>query len=281
MPVLALLLFALPALTSAEPPPIRIAIIIDDLGNSLTRGREAVALPAALTYAILPMRPHSRTIAEHAHRHGKEVMLHLPMQALDNRRMGPGGLHDAMDRSALQQALQTGLGAVPHVAGVNNHMGSLLTRRPLAMDWLMEELSCIGDLYFVDSRTDVRSIARQRARRAGVANAQRDVFLDNEADVGYIRNQLAKLITLARRHGSAVGIGHPYPETLAVLAEVLPRLAKVGIEVVPVSQLVERQRGPKIWHACSSHLQTAAKNSRPLPSSICCDAPASRSSPLD
>lgn len=263
MRVLALLLLAIPAQSFADPPSLRIAIIIDDLGYSLKKGREAVALPGALTYSVLPMRPHSRAIAQHAHRHGKEVMLHLPMQARDNRRMGPGGLHDAMDRSGLQQMLQAGLDAVPHVAGVNNHMGSLLTRRTLPMDWLMQELRCIGGLYFVDSRTDVRSVARERARDAGIANAQRDVFLDNEADVGYIRNQLAKLIRRARRYGSAIGIGHPYPETLSVLADVLPRLAKVGIEVVPVSELVERQREPTTWHACSSHLQTAAKNSRP------------------
>jgi hypothetical protein len=273
-------LLCLPLSSAAADEPARVAIIIDDLGNSLDRGREAVALPASVTYAVLPLRPYSRRIAELAHLEGKEVMLHLPMQAMGRRWLGPAGLHDQMGRADVAEALQVGLEDVPHVAGVNNHMGSRLTQQPQAMRWLMESLQCAGDLYFVDSRTDVRTVARNVAREVGLPNAERDVFLDNEINAAYVRSQFDRLIRHARRHGSAIGIGHPHAETLAALAQLLPQLADQGVEVVPVSQLVERRNPPK-WHACSSPLQTAAKRSKPSPSSICCDAPASRSSPPD
>jgi polysaccharide deacetylase 2 family uncharacterized protein YibQ len=277
---LAACLLWLPLGGVAADEPARVAIIIDDLGNSLDRGREAVALPAAVTYSVLPLRPYSRRIAELAHLEGKEVMLHLPMQAMGRGWLGPAGLHDRMERADVAAALQLSLDGVPHVAGVNNHMGSRLTQQPQAMRWLMESLRCAGDLYFVDSRTDVRTVARHIAREVGLPNAERDVFLDNEIDAEYVRSQFERLIRYARRHGSAIGIAHPHPETLAALAQLLPLLADQGVEVVPVSQLVERRNPPK-WHACSSPLQTAAKRSRPLPSSICCGAPASRSSPPD
>lgn len=259
---LVLLLCLLLALPAAAQPPIRVAIIIDDLGNSRQLGRQAVDLPGALTYAILPMRPYSREIARRAHERGKEVMLHLPMQTIDGRALGAGGLHLDMARQEFARQLVASLSAVPHVSGINNHMGSLLTQHPGAMRWLMEDLQCFDRLYFVDSRTDMRSVAGRYAQEAGLPSAARDVFLDNEQDENYVRDQFRRLLETARRRGSAVGIGHPYPETLAVLAEELPLLAARGFQLVPVSRLVERQRNEKLWHASSSPLPTAAKSSR-------------------
>lgn len=244
-------------------PAVRVAIIIDDLGNNLSLGRRAVDLPGALTYAVLPELQHSRELALRAHQRGKEIMLHLPMQTADGRLMGPGGLNMDMTREAFARQVKANLDAVPFVAGVNNHMGSLLTRHPGAMRWLMEDLKSLGSYYFVDSRTDVRTVARDFARQEGLANAQRDVFLDNQQDEDYIRGQLRTLIRKARKNGSAIAIGHPYSETINVLTEMLPRLAAKGIELVPVSELVETQRSEQLWHASSSPLQTAAKSSKP------------------
>jgi polysaccharide deacetylase 2 family uncharacterized protein YibQ len=262
---LFILLSALPVLLLASAgaqQPVRIAIIIDDLGNNLTLGREAINLPGALTYSVLPRRPHSAEIALRAHTEGKEVMLHLPMQTTDGREMGPGGLHMNMSRVEFARQVRTSLAAIPYVSGVNNHMGSLLTQHSGAMRWLMEDLACFDRLYFVDSRTDVRTVARNLARAAGLSNAQRDVFLDNQQDAEYVRAQLRRLVAKARRQGSAIGIGHPYPETLRVLAEELPVLAAQGIQLLPVSRLVERERNNRLWHASSSPLPTVAKNSR-------------------
>ena len=243
--------------------PVRIAIIIDDLGNNLQLGLQAVDLPGALTYAVLPRLPYSGEVARSAHGQGKEVMLHMPMQTGDGRALGPGGLHDAMSREDFAREVQANLETVPHVVGVNNHMGSLLTQQVEAMRWLMQDLRCAGDLYFVDSRTDVRTVARDLARESGLANAQRDVFLDNDVAPEAVREQLQRLVEKAKRRGSAIGIGHPYPQTLAVLAEELPLLADQGVQLVSVSNLVEPRRNTQSWHVCSSPLQTAAKNSKP------------------
>lgn len=260
---LAVLLGCLLTLTAAAQGPVQIAIIIDDLGNNRSLGERALALPGPLTYAVLPQLPHSVALARGAHDSGREVMLHLPMEAADGRPLGPGGLHSALSREAFTRMLRANLVAVPHVVGVNNHMGSLLTRDPDAMRWLMEDLGCYDRLYFVDSRTDVRTVARGMARAAGLANAQRDVFLDNRQDADYVRAQFDRLVAIAHQRGSAIGIGHPYPETLTVLAERLPTLAEQGVELVPVSRLVKIERSEKLWHASSSPWQTVAKNSKP------------------
>lgn len=260
---LLLLYCALALHTAAAHPGPRVAIIIDDLGNSMASGEQALALPGALTYAILPQLPYSTEIAQRAHAAGREVMLHLPMQAREDRALGPGALTRAMDRFEFARTLRASLASVPHVAGVNNHMGSLLTGDPSAMRWLMEDLACHDRLYFIDSRTDVRTLAARFAREAGLWHAERDVFLDHVQDEAAITAQFRRLLALARRNGSAIGIGHPYPETLAVLARELPLLEAEGIELVPASRLVEQERSHRLWHASSSPWPTVAKNSRP------------------
>jgi polysaccharide deacetylase 2 family uncharacterized protein YibQ len=126
---------------------------------------------------------------------------------------------------------------VPHAQGINNHMGSALTQERRPMEWLMKE---IGDLnfFFVDSRTTPKTIAAGVARRNNLLTSSRDIFLDNDTSVYDIDVQFRKLIRMAKRKGTAIAIGHPYPETLAYLELAIPQLADEGIKIIPASNLV-------------------------------------------
>jgi len=77
------------------------------------------------------------------------------------------------------------------------------------------------------------------AAEAKVPFIARDVFLDNEQNDSYISGQIHKLVSLSLKHSKAVGICHPYPETIAVLQREAPRLRSLGVEIVGVSSLVE------------------------------------------
>lgn len=240
------------ATTWGEPhhyPQAAISIIIDDLGNLVDRDTRAINLPGKVTYAFLPHTPHAKELAELAHQHNKEVMLHLPMESITHDALGPGGLTLEMDRNQLTAQLQSDLRAVPYVAGINNHMGSLLTQHPGHMTWLMQELGKL-DLYFVDSYTTKTSVIKEVANRNWVPNIRRDVFLDSDRDPEQIEFQFRRLIKKALKNGVAVGIGHPYPETLAILEKELPKLGAHNIKLLPVSQLVNRHlQRVKTWRA--------------------------------
>jgi uncharacterized protein len=234
-----LLLLALSAAVRAQAPSPRIAIIIDDLGNQQAAGERVIALPGPVTCAILPGSPWSRALAERAHAGNKEILVHLPMQAANYRgRTEPGMLTLDMNRAEIVAAVDHALAAVPHAVGLNNHRGSLLTRHPEYMQWLMAELRGHPPLFFIDSYTTHHSIALRIAAENGVRAVKRDVFLDAERSPDSVRAEFERLKTLARRNGSAVAIGHPHDETLALLEAELPGLDDAGYELVPVSALL-------------------------------------------
>jgi polysaccharide deacetylase 2 family uncharacterized protein YibQ len=225
-----------PGAPAGELAPV--AIVIDDLGNRRSDDLRALELPGPLTYAFLPHTPHAASLARIAHSLGKQVLVHLPMEALSRRALGPGGLTAALARHQFERRIHAALDAVPHASGVSNHMGSLLTTMPQPMDWLMQVLAGRGGWLFLDSRTTTETVAERRAIAAGVATTRRDVFLDNEPTPEAIHAQLDRLLSKARRHGTAVAIGHPHPETVAVLARELPRLRRRGGRLAPLSEVV-------------------------------------------
>jgi polysaccharide deacetylase 2 family uncharacterized protein YibQ len=254
-------LFVLPAsafaadVVGVDNPVPAIALIIDDLGNQRAPGKRAVFLPGPVACAFLPEGPFTRELAHEAHARDKEVMLHLPMQAtgpLQNTH-GAGVLTLDMTRLQYLATLKRDLSVIPHVSGLNNHMGSLLTRHPGNMAWLMQALREHGNLFFVDSRTTSATVARRMAYEYGIPSSERNVFLDNEPEVPAIRRQFQRLLAIARRDGTALAIGHPYPATIEVLKEELQRLGQSGVRLVPVAQLIELQKDRQLaWQTSLS-----------------------------
>ena len=231
-----LLLFASGSVATAPP---RIAIIIDDLGYRLDEGTRAIALPGPITYAVLPDTPRARTLARLAHEHGKEVLLHLPLQARADREGDePDSIHLDMTREEFGSTFAAALSSVPHAVGINNHRGSLLTRHPGHMRWLMEEIQAREPLFFIDSYTTHRSVALQIARETGVDARRRDVFLDPDPSPETVAREFERMKRLATRRGAVVAIGHPYPATLDLLERELPQLEAQGFELVTISELV-------------------------------------------
>jgi len=256
----------------ADEQPINVALIMDDMGNSLELGERALRLRGDLTYAFLPHTPYAIQLAEIAHSMHREILLHLPMEPRDTTAQDRGMLRKGMDEAQFRRTLLSNIAAIPHVSGVNNHRGSLLTADATTMQWVMEGLSAFG-LFFIDSRTTENSIAARVAEDNGIPTATRNVFLDHVVEPIAIRRQFGKLVHIARKRGSAIGIAHPHPETLRVLARNLPKLKRYGIRLVPVSRLTKAPPRRKLWHASSSPSLKVAKNSKLLPSSICCAEP--------
>lgn len=216
----------------------RLAIIIDDIGYNQALSERAARLQGAFTLAILPFTPHGLSSVQLAHSRGKELMLHLPMSANNSRSLGKGGLTSGMDKAEFLAVLAQDIANIPHIQGVNNHMGSRLTQETEPMHWLMSALHSRG-LYFVDSRTSAQTKAFDIATSHRVPSLKRDVFLDDIHEEVAIELQLNRALQFARQRGSAVAIGHPYPQTLAVLERLQGFLDRHQVKLVYASQLLK------------------------------------------
>ena len=219
-----------------------LTIIMYDLGRRTSAAERLLAMSQPVTFSILPVEEHAVKVAEMAHAAGREVLLHVPMEPQGYPAVNPGSdaLFVQYDDAEIRQRFDQLLAKLPHVTGTNNHMGSRFTEDARALAPVMESLQEKG-LFFIDSRTTGRSQVTKVAHRYGVPTMDRDVFLDNVAEVDAIVREIRRLEGKARRQGMAIGICHPYPETLEALRQELPGLAARGITIVPVSMLLQKQ----------------------------------------
>jgi polysaccharide deacetylase 2 family uncharacterized protein YibQ len=168
-------------------------------------------------------------------------MLHLPGESINHQegteQMG-GIIRSGMSEKEIKTLVEDSLGRVPYVEGVNNHMGSKITQEEPAMRPILEFLRA-KKLYFLDSRTSRESIAYDLAKKMGLRSAFRNVFFDSTVGVNFTRQKITELCRLSQRTGKAIGIGHPFPETLRALKENIGLLEKYKIKPVLVSQVIE------------------------------------------
>ena len=226
---------------AAEGRPM-IAVVIDDVGPNRKAARRTIDLPPPLTLALLTYTSRVEELAEAARAAGHELLVHMPMEPKShNEDPGPNALLTSLPAEELQRRIDWGLERFQGFVGINNHMGSAFTRDGQAMALVMKSLKHRG-LLFLDSMTVSDSAGRALARRYGVVYAERDIFLDNDyKNAGAIRKQLAKVERAAKRHGTAVAIGHPHAKTLAELARWIPEAKKRGFHLVPISAIAAQR----------------------------------------
>lgn len=221
--------------------PSRIAIIIDDLGPSLTTLRQFLDVGLALTPSILPGSERAAASAALLRNAGREYLIHVPMEPRSYPQTDPGA--DALllrhSEADIRRWIQYYHDQVPGAVGMNNHMGSRFTEHAVPMRIVLDELKR-QNLFFIDSVTINSSVAFAEARRMGLQTAARDIFLDNEEDVDYIRKQLRKMVHLAKSQREVIAIGHPYPETLEAIRLEKDWLLAQSVDFVPASALVRR-----------------------------------------
>lgn len=230
----------------APPSPAggRVAIVVDDLGRSLDDVERLLGLGVPMTFAVLPFESRTPEVLARLRAAGAEILCHLPLEGRAGADPGPGAILEEHSARRVAHRAQEAIDAVPGAAGLNNHMGSVVTADREAMRAL---LAVVAErrLFFLDSRTSAESVAYELAREAGVPTARRDVFLDSAREPAAVRAELARLLAVARENGAAIGIGHPHEVTLAALEEWIPRAVAAGYEFVPVSYLLERDARPE------------------------------------
>ena len=217
-----------------------IVLVIDDFGyrnDNISDGFLNLSIP--ITCAIIPGHIASKKFAEKAVSHGKEVIIHMPMES---ENYSPGEdeykLLTSMTSELLENKLIQAFESLPEAIGMNNHQGSKATSDSKTMTVLASVLKDRGK-YFIDSRTSSLTIGEKTMISFGVPTARRNIFLDNNNDLDKIEEQMNKLANSAKKNGVAVGLGHARKNTLSVIEKVVPDLLDKGFVFQFASQVVK------------------------------------------
>lgn len=194
----------------------KLAIIIDDVSvRSHINAIKSLNIP--LTMSFLPpskTRPNSAKLA------AKErfYMVHLPMEAQSFTAEEPFTLRESDSQAIISSRIKELKKLFPKVRYINNHTGSKFTSSEIAMNRLIYALN-VQKINFIDSRTTAETKAPKVMQNYGLKYVARDVFLDHESDKEYIKTQIKRAIKMAKKHGTAIAIGHPHVNTILALNE--------------------------------------------------------------
>lgn len=242
-----------PEVALARPPagesiPPRVSehpnliFVIDDVGYNKEELDPFLALPFPITFAIMPRLPHSSDSALAIRDAGKEMILHQPMEALGGNNPGPGAVYLSMDAATIEKTVAENIDSLPYPpVGMNNHMGSAVTRDRAAMTPILKLVKDRG-MYYLDSLTAPGTVSAEICRETGTKCMERNVFLDNKSDRESILAAIDEGKRIARKNSAAVMIGHVWSANLAAtLMEIYPELVEEGYSLSTISQYMLMQ----------------------------------------
>lgn len=203
-----------------------IALIFDDLGESLSDLKELYSLDIPLTVSVIPGLKFSKNIAHIAARCGFSVFIHLPLEP-KQKNLASGAPYRFIGSEVSlrdnQALLRKYLNSIRIAIGVNNHMGSLATEDPEIMALTLKEIKNRG-LIFIDSRTSTKSVAYDIANKRRMVCAYNEGFLDSLDEPAAMKANLEGLISEAQRKGKIIIIAHPKKSSIEFLKNNLPQL---------------------------------------------------------
>lgn len=231
---------------SVTPPPGkvvgRIAIVMGGMGLSQSLTSDAVAkLPGPVTLAFAPYGTDIERQVGRAREDGHEVLLQVPMEPFDypDNDPGPHTLTATATAAETLDRLQWVMSRFPGYVGVVNYMGGKFTAREGSVGPVLREIAGRG-LMILDDGSSARSLVPSLAQSIKMPAAKADVTVDSVPKASTIDDQLARLETIAREKGTAVGMASGLPVSIERIAAWAKGLESRGFQLVPVSAIVAR-----------------------------------------
>ncbi|EDO6739918.1 divergent polysaccharide deacetylase family protein [Campylobacter coli] len=217
---------------SSKIKQARLAIIIDDMAN-ISQVKALQALNLKVNPSFFPSDKNHIDTPKLALKFDF-YMVHLPLAAINYAKPELDTLNPNDTQERIFKKIKQIKKDFKDLKFINNHTGSLFTSNEEAMKKLYKAFEKEG-LIFVDSKTIASSKAPKVAKALGQIYIQRDVFLDNQDDVAYIKKQLIDAVKLAKKKGFAIAIGHPRKNTFKALEQSKDLLESV--ELVYLSEI--------------------------------------------
>jgi uncharacterized protein len=214
-----------------------VAIVVGGLGVGAAKTTDAIMkLPAAVTLAFTPYGSDPGKLAERARTQRHEILLQVPMEPFDypDNDPGPQTLLTTLSAEQNLDRLYWHLSRFQGFAGIANFMGGRFVVTDAVMQPIIREAAKRG-LGYLDDGSAPRSVASSLAAGQAMPFARADLSIDAVPTAVEIDRTLAKLETLAREHGTAVGIASALPISIERIAIWTKALESHGIMLVPLT----------------------------------------------
>ena len=222
----------------------RVAIMLGGLGVSASTTGEALAkLPSAVTLGFIPYGQDLARLVARARGEGREIVLQVPMEPFDypDNDSGPQTLLTSLSPDQNLDRLHWAMSRFQGYVGIANYMGARFTAAEQALGPVMKDAGKRG-LIYLDDGTSARSITSQIAGAANMPFAKANIVLDAVPTPAEIDNALAKLESIARERGVAVGVANALPASIDRIAHWAKAAAGRGIVLVPISAVASKPK---------------------------------------
>lgn len=225
---------------------VYIAIVIDDFGNGTKDTESMINLDVPFTAAIMPNLEYSVAEMEKLHAAGKGIIVHMPMEPEKGNKswLGKGAITVGLTSEEIRNNVILALEQIEYAEGLNNHMGSKITKDPKIMEDIISVVKD-KDLIMLDSLTTDKSKVEEICKNLDVKFLQRDIFLDAEGkhDVAFVQKRLLDTFEVAKEKGYAIAIGHVGNaggvDTVTAISNFAPTLEAQGAKFVTLKELYD------------------------------------------
>jgi polysaccharide deacetylase 2 family uncharacterized protein YibQ len=214
-----------------------IAVVIGGLGVGAAKTSDAIMkLPPAVTLAFTPYGSDPGKLVERARAQRHEVLLQIPMEPFDypDNDPGPQTLLTTLSAEQNLDRLFWHLSRFQGYAGIANFMGARFVVTDAAMQPIVREAARRG-LGYLDDGSAPRSVASSLAESQAMPFARADFSIDAVPTAVEIDRALAKLESLAKERGTAVGIASALPISIERIIAWSRSLESRGIMLVPLT----------------------------------------------
>jgi hypothetical protein len=214
-----------------------VSIVVGGLGVGAAKTTDAIMkLPAAVTLAFTPYGSDPTKLAERARLQRHEILLQVPMEPFDypDNDPGPQTLLTTLSTEQNLDRLYWHLSRFQGFAGIANFMGARFVVTDAVMQPIIREAAKRG-LGYLDDGSAPRSVAASLAAGQAMPFAKADFAIDAVPTAVEIDRALAKLETLAKERGTAVGIASALPISIERIGVWIKTLESRGIMLVPLT----------------------------------------------
>ncbi len=214
-----------------------VAIVIGGLGVGAAKTTDAIMkLPPAVTLAFTPYGAEPSKLAERARTQRHEILLQIPMEPYDypDNDPGPQTLLATLAPDQNLDRLYWHMSRLQGYVGVANFMGARFVATENAMQPVISEAAKRG-LAFFDDGSAPRSVASSLATGQAMPFAKGDVAIDAVPTAVEIDHALAKLESLAKERGTAIGTASALPVSIERVGAWIKGLDAKGIMLVPLT----------------------------------------------